>query len=119
MRSAALLAVLAGTTLALPSVAPAARKEPKLRSCADVSYEAGGGYYIYRSAKITALGARCPAAKRLARVDAGEVAGTAAKPRYAARGFRCRGTRKSTRTVAFRCVRARGKAVVTFSWTTK
>ena len=116
MRSATILALAAALGLALPSAAPAAKKP---RTCADVKYEAGGGYYIYRSSKITALGARCPTAKRLARVDAGKVTGSDNRPRYRAFGFACRGKRKSLRTVAFRCTRERDGAVVTFSWTTK
>lgn len=114
-----MLAVLAGAALALPAAAPAAKDEPKPRTCADVKYETGGGYYIYRSSRITALGARCPAAKRLARVNPGAVTGTDEKPRYRAHGFACRGKRKSARTVAFRCAREQDGAVVTFSWTTK
>lgn len=119
MRSATILAVLIGAALALPAAAPAAKDDPKPRTCADVKYETGSGYYIYRSSRITALGARCPAAKRLARVNPGQVTGTDERPRYRAYAFACKGTRKSTRTVAFRCVRAKDKAVVTFSWTTK
>ena len=119
MRSATILAVLAGAALALPAAAQGAKNEPKPRTCADVKYETGGGYYIYRSSRITALGARCPAAKRLARVNPGEVTGTDARPRYRAYAFACKGRRKSTRTVAFRCVREQDGAVVTFSWTTK
>lgn len=119
MRSASILLPIAvAGTVALPA-AQAAREQPGPRICADVSYEAGGGYYVYRSSRITALRVRCPAAKRLARVDAGEVTGSEERPRYRALGFACQGTRKSTRTVAFRCTRERDDAVVAFRWTTK
>ena len=119
MRSATILTAVVVAALALPAGGQAAENEPKVRTCADVSYELGGGYYIYRSAKITALGARCPAAKRLAKVSPGKVNGSESRPRYRAYGFACRGKRRSTRTVAFRCTRSKDGAVVTFDWTTK
>lgn len=113
----ALLSLAALSLVAAPS--PSAARSAKRVSCAKVSYETNGGYYVYKSSKIRATRVRCATARRVARVKPGSVSGTgSAARRFKSGKFTCRGNArkdaKGRERVAFRCTRSR--STIWFTW---
>jgi hypothetical protein len=111
------IALAVVSALALMPVGAPAASQSRPHRCANVSYDAGGGYYYYVSTKIRAKGLRCSLARRIAHVPPEDLIGRGSEPRRFRRfGFVCRG-RKHGRSVPFTCKRKR--AVITFTWTEK
>ncbi len=106
MRSA-LLALLAGLLVVVPVA------DAKPRGCASVEYTRESGYLVFGSTKITAQRVTCARARRVARPEPAK----AKALRYKREGFTCRGTRRTSRSIAFACKRR--KMRVTFTWTQK
>lgn len=103
-----LLVLLVPALLALP---PAAEAKP--RKCASVEYTRESGYLVFGASKILARRVTCARARRLARPEP-----AAAKTRnYRLDGFRCRGVKRSGRSIDFTC--RRKKMRVRFTWTQK